>query len=214
MRSGRSTINLVGLVSVAIWFFATYFSSAIAQTTGPKTIEELTSTCVACHGPDGNSVVPNWPKIAGQHESYLVVQLREFKKGESGHRYEPSMFGMVSGLSDEDMQQLASYYSNKKQSSGTMDSKNLALGEKIYRGGNVETKVAACTSCHSPSGQGNSLAKFPKLAGQHTEYTKNQMIAFRDSKRTTESGIMGAIAKKMTIQEIEAVSNYIEGLEP
>lgn len=172
-----------------------------------------TQTCVACHGPDGNSTVPNWPKIAGQYENYLVKQLREFRLGEKGPRYEPSMYGMVANLSDQDIADLAAYYASEKQTLGKANSALVEVGQRIYRGGNVKTGVTACLACHGPEGLGNEAAKFPKLSGQHATYIDLQLHAFRDGKRkNSPNEMMESISHRLSDDEIKAVSSYIEGL--
>ncbi len=175
--------------------------------------KDKTQTCVACHGPDGNSTVPNWPKIAGQYENYLVKELKDFRAGEKGPRYEPSMYGMVANLSDQDIADLAAYYASQTQTMGKAQNALVALGQKIYRGGNVQTGVTACLACHGPEGMGNEAAKYPKLAGQHAVYIENQLIAFRDGKRkNSPNGMMESISHRMSNEEMKAVSSYIEGL--
>lgn len=172
-----------------------------------------TQTCVACHGPDGNSTVPNWPKIAGQYENYLEKQLKEFRLGEKGPRYEASMYAMVAALSDQDIADLSAFYASQKQTMGKAKSEYVAVGERLYRGGNIQTGVSACMACHGPAGEGNEAAKFPKLAGQHATYIENQLIAFREGKRkNSPNGMMESISHRMTSDEMKAVSSYIEGL--
>lgn len=179
------------------------------MTKGPAT----TQTCVACHSTDGNSTVPNWPKIAGQHQNYIVKQLKEFRLGEKGPRFEPSMYSMTANLTDQDINELAAFYASQTQTLGTAQNEYVSLGERIYRGGNVQTGVTACAACHQPDGRGNEAAKFPRLSGQHATYLENQLHAFRDGKRkNSPNGMMEDIAKRMTEQEIKAVSSYIEGL--
>ena len=175
--------------------------------------KQKSAVCAACHNIDGNSTVPAWPKLAGQHQAYLVKQLKEYKLGEAGPRYDPQMIGMVANLTEQDMQDLSAYFSNQKQTPGKALSDYVKLCEKIYRGGNVVTGVAACTACHGPKGAGNLLAKYPKVSGQHADYTEAQLKAFRDKKRHNDiNGIMQDIAKRMTDEEIKAVSQYIAGL--
>lgn len=172
-----------------------------------------TQTCVACHGPDGNSTVPNWPKIAGQYENYLEKQLKDFRQGEKGPRYEASMYAMVAALSDQDIADLSAFYASQKQTMGKAKSDLVPLGQRIYRGGNIQTGVSACMACHGPSGEGNEAAKFPKLAGQHATYIENQLIAFRDGKRkNSPNGMMESISHRMSSDEMKAVSSYVEGL--
>jgi cytochrome c553 len=172
-------------------------------------------TCIACHGNDGNSTVPNWPKIAGQYESYTTKQLKEFKMGEKGPRFEPTMAGMTANLSDQDILDLAAFYAQQKQSFGQAQGEYVALGEKIYRGGNIKTGLVACAACHGPEGQGNELAKFPRLAGQHALYVENQLKAFRQgSRKNSPNGMMEVESHYMSDEEIKAVSSFVEGLRP
>lgn len=189
----------------------------LATTVGAKGNIEAgkskTQTCVACHGPDGNSVVPNWPKIAGQYENYLDKQLKDFRAGEKGPRYEASMYAMVAALSDQDIADLSAFYASQKQTMGKAKAEYVALGERLYRGGNMQTGVSACMACHGPAGEGNEAAKFPKLAGQHATYIENQLIAFREGKRkNSPNGMMESISHRMSSDEMKAVSSYVEGL--
>lgn len=169
--------------------------------------------CSACHGADGNSPAPAWPKIAGQPEKYLIEQLKDYRKGQAGNRYDPNMYPMTAGLTDQDISELAAFYSAQKQIPGTSTADNIALGEKLFRGGNAATGVPACSACHDPRGDGNNPAGFPKLSGQYAAYTIDQLKKFKSGTRKNDpNGIMRDIAKKMTDQEMEAVSNYVSGL--
>ncbi|HET9844021.1 MAG TPA: cytochrome c [Gammaproteobacteria bacterium] len=171
------------------------------------------STCVACHGPDGNSVVPMWPKIAGQHLPYLVKQLKDYRLGENGPRFDPQMYSMVMQLTDEDILQLAQYYAGLKQTPGKALADYLELGQRIYRGGLLEKGISACTACHGPNGMGNDLAGFPRLSGQHAAYTESQLKRFKDGQRKNDkNSIMRDIAVRMSDEEMKAVSEYIAGL--
>ncbi len=188
-------------------------------TNGPTLVGDIqagkgkTQTCVACHGTDGNSTVPNWPKIAGQYENYLVKELREFRAGEKGPRFEASMYAMVANLSDQDIADLAAYYASEKQTMGKAQNAYVELGQKIYRGGNLQTGATACLACHGPEGQGNEAARYPKLAGQHAVYIENQLHAFKDGKRkNSPSEMMESISHRLSDEEMKAVSSYIEGL--
>lgn len=172
-----------------------------------------TETCVACHGELGNSVVPNWPKLAGQHESYLVTQLKAFQQGENGPRHDASMYAMVAGLSEQDIADISVYYSKQEQSEGHAKEAYVALGERLYRGGNIETGVPSCMACHGPRGMGNAPAKYPRVSGQHAEYTEIQLKAFKAGTRKNDpSGMMQKIASRMSDEEMKAVSSYLEGL--
>lgn len=164
--------------------------------------------CSACHTADGSRGSPANPILQGQHADYLVKQLTEFK---SGKRDNAVMKGMASTLSDEDMKNVAAFYASKQAKEGSSKDKTLvALGEKIYRGGIADRQIPACAGCHSPNGAGIP-AQYPRLSGQHAEYTTVQLNAFRDGKRAN-SPQMAGVAAKMTDREIKAVSDYIAGL--
>ncbi len=186
-------------------------ASAWAEGGNAEAGKTKSATCAACHGADGNSVNPEWPKLAGQHPNYLLKQLMNFKNDE---RVNPSMSPMAKPLSDQDMADLAAYYSSQVMKSGEADQSKVALGEQIYKGGNNATGVAACAACHGPTGSGNPAANFPAINGQHAAYTKNQLNAFRKGERANDAGkMMRNIAAGMTDAEIEAVSEYIAGLQ-
>lgn len=171
------------------------------------------AVCAACHGMDGNSVIPNWPKIAGQHASYTERQLALIKGGE---RPVPEMAGIAMGLSDQDMADLAAYFSSQSASAGLTDEALRANGELLYRGGNADTNVPACLSCHGPAGEGNPLAGYPQLAGQHAVYSEKMLTGFRAGTTwgtdDSSSKIMADVAKRLTDAEIKAVASYIQGL--
>ncbi len=169
--------------------------------------------CAACHGTDGNSIVPNWPKIAGQHAPYLERQLGLIK---SGARVVPEMAGTVIGFSDQDMADVAAYFSTQTVKAGLADDATRAMGERLYRSGNSATDVPACMACHGPAGEGNPLAMYPALAGQHSVYTEKMLTGFRSGSTwgtdDESSKIMTDVAFRLTDDEIKAVSAYIQGL--
>lgn len=168
----------------------------------------FTAMCAGCHGADGNSPAPTYPKLAQQHPEYLVKQLQEFK---SDKRANPIMKGFATALSDEDMKNVAYFIASKKSSAGASTDKNLVMaGERIYRGGIADRKVPACAGCHSPNGAGIP-AQYPRLAGQWGDYIAAQLTAFRDGARGNSSQ-MAQVAAKMNDKEIKAVSDYIAGL--
>ncbi len=169
------------------------------------------ATCAACHGADGNSVNPEWPKLAGQHESYIVKQLMNFKNDE---RVNPTMTPMAKPLSDADMADLAAYFSSQAKKPGEADQTKVTLGEQVYKGGNNATGVAACAACHGPTGAGNPAANFPSLEWSADTYIKNQLNAFRKGERANDAGkMMRNIAANMTDAEMDAVAEYISGLK-
>ncbi|HEY2927266.1 c-type cytochrome [Piscinibacter sp.] len=164
--------------------------------------------CVACHTNDGSRGSPANPILQGQHPEYLIKQLTEFK---AGKRDNPIMKGMASALSDDDIRNVAAFYAGTKAKPGFAKNKDLVtLGEKIYRGGIAERSIPACAGCHNPSGAGNP-SLFPRLAGQHADYTEAQLIAFRARTRQN-SQQMTDVAANMNDREIKAVADYIAGL--
>ncbi len=164
--------------------------------------------CASCHGADGNSGSPANPKLAQQHPEYLVKQLREYK---AGVRKNAIMQGMAASLSDEDMKNIAFWLASKQAKPGFAKDKELvALGERIYRGGIADRQVAACAGCHNPSGAGNP-AQYPRLAGQHADYTAAQLVAYRDGVRQN-SLQMTQVAAKLNDREIRALADYLAGL--
>jgi cytochrome c553 len=168
------------------------------------------AVCAACHGADGNSMVPTFPKLAGQHASYLTKQLSDFK---SGARKDPTMTGMAAPLSEQDIADLAAYFSSQTVAIGSANAEKAAAGKKLYTGGDASRGVSACMACHGPDGAGNPGAKFPALKGQQTMYVVKQLQDFRSGTRSNDPAqMMSSIAGKMTDAEIEAVSEYIVGL--
>ena len=166
------------------------------------------AVCAACHGVDGNSGTPAYPKLAQQHPEYLVKQLQEFK---SDKRSNAIMKGFASMLSDEDMKNVAYWVSTKKAKTGSASEKSLVLlGERIYRGGIADRQIAACAGCHSPNGAGIP-SQFPRLSGQHADYAAAQLTAFRDGVRKN-SVQMAQVASKLNDREIKAVADYVAGL--
>lgn len=168
------------------------------------------AACVACHGSDGNSLLSVNPKLAGQNAKYIVAQLQYFKSGE---RANPVMKGMAAGLSEQDMADIALYYAGQKAKIGAADEKLVHRGEQIYRGGDKEASIPACIGCHGPQGEGNPGANYPSLAGQHSDYVKAQLFAYRKEQRVNpKADIMMGVTRYMSDKDIEAVSSYIEGL--
>jgi cytochrome c553 len=168
-----------------------------------------TQVCAACHTADGSRGSPANPIIAGQHPEYLVKQLQEFK---SGKRNNPIMKGFASALSDEDIKNVAFFYAGKSAKPGFAKNKDsVKLGEKIYRAGIADKAVPACAGCHSPNGAGIP-SEFPRIGGQHADYTEAQLVAFRRGGARVNSVQMSAIAEKMSDREVKAVADYIAGL--
>ena len=177
----------------------------------PAAGEAKAAVCVACHGPAGNSVNPEWPKLAGQHAGYTAKQIREFMVGET--RNNALMAPMIAGLSDQDIEDISAYYASQSSTGGFASEELHALGERIYRGGVMESGVPACIACHGPRGAGNGPAGFPRLAGQHAKYTAKQIDDWRNGSRTNDPyGMMADAVRYLTPRETQAVSEYIAGL--
>lgn len=169
------------------------------------------AVCAACHGTDGNSLSDAFPKLAGQHESYIAKQLADFKKGD---RQNALMAPMAANLTEQDMADLGAYFSSKETAPGAVSEELLAAGEKIYRGGNKETGLPACMACHGPAGNGVPAAKWPKLSGQYNSYVEAQLHAFAKGERQNDpNSMMRDVASKMSEDEIKAVAAYVFGLK-
>ncbi|WP_299872207.1 cytochrome c [uncultured Cocleimonas sp.] len=203
-------VVMLGLLAT-LSFNLTARASEVKKEADAANGKAVSATCAACHGADGNSVNPDWPKIAGQGEAYLAKQLHDFR---SDKRVDPSMTAMAKGIkSDSDVADLAAYYSSVKAKPGVANPEMIAKGEAIYKGGVVSSGVAACAACHGPTGSGNPAAKFPKISGQHAKYTVTQLMNFKSSKRANDTGkMMRNVALKMTDAEMDAVAEYISGL--
>lgn len=198
-------VLMIALAALAVTSSASVLAEGDAEAGKQKA-----AVCAACHGADGNSAVAANPKLAGQQASYLEKQLHNFKNGK---RVNAIMTAQAKSLSEEDIANLAAYYASQTTKEGAGDQAKVALGETIYRGGNVGNEVAACAACHGPTGQGNEAAKFPKLAGQHAGYIKSQLQAFHQGERHNDAGMMMRnIAANMSEEEMTAVAEYIEGL--
>lgn len=195
---------------------------AWAQTGDAAAGQAKAATCSACHGMDGKGILPLYPNIGGQGEAYMYKQIVDIKEG---NRVVVEMAPFVAALSDQDMRDLAAFYASQPtQLNGAQPIESeaynlnaeefLALGESIYRAGNLANGVPACSGCHSPSGMGNFPAGFPALGGQKPEYIAKQLSDFQNNLRTNdgESRVMRGVAERMSALEIEAVSNFISGL--
>jgi cytochrome c553 len=213
--------SLMSMFSVAAFALASFAHAnepakpAVYQGDAAKGQPLASAVCGACHGPDGNSAVSANPKLAGQHAAYLFKQMKNFKANAEGKsdRVNAIMNGMIAPYTEEQMKDFAAYFSSQKQNGGEMKSRDtLELGQKLYRGGDASKGLPACAACHGPAGAGLP-AQFPRLAGQHPEYTETQLKAFRVSERTNDPArMMQMIAIKMTDAEIRAVADYIAGL--
>lgn len=198
---------LLGLIAVA---------TANAAEGNAEAGKSKTAMCAACHGADGNSLVPMYPKLAGQSASYLVKQLTEFKLGMTSAgkagRVDPVMGGMAMALSDQDMADVAAFYASQKITAGS--GSDNAIGKKLYLGGNAEMEVTACVACHGINGKGMPSAGFPALASQNAEYLKIQLEKFRDGSRNNDlNAMMQGVAANLTDEEITALSQYMSSLK-
>ena len=201
--------------SAALLWAGAAFAQDSAKTDPAKGHKIVTQVCAACHGPNGNSVAPANPKLAGQFSEYLYKQLTNFKAqgGKKAERENPIMAGMVANLSDADMKNVAAYFSERTLKPDVAQDKNLAaIGQKLYRGGNAATGVVACAGCHGPSGAGIPT-QYPHIAGQYAVYVESQLKAFRSGARANDpNGMMRGVAARMTDEEIKAVAQYVAGL--
>ncbi len=208
MKSVASAVASVLLAACASSAFAAEAAKPAAKPDLAKGQATSTNVCAACHTNDGSRGSPANPIIQGQHPEYLVKQLTEFK---AGKRQNAVMSGMVAALSEDDMKNVAAFYAGKTAKPGFAKNKaTVELGEKIYRGGIAERSIPACAGCHSPSGAGMP-AQYPRLAGQHADYTEAQLVAFRSGARKNSVAMTG-VAAKMNDREIKAVADYIAGL--
>lgn len=197
---------------------ALFIGCSVAQAQGDAEAGKAKSlVCAACHGTDGNSAININPKLAGQHEGYLLKQLQEFKlasqTGGKEGRNNAIMNGQAALLSDQDMLDLAAYFSGQTLQVGSAPEDVIAQGEALYRGGDAERGITACIACHGPAGNGMNLAGFPVIGGQHAAYTKSQLEMFRSGGRNNDlNGMMRGIAGKLTDEDISILSQYLEGL--
>ena len=197
-------------VALTATFAGAAFAAGAAKSAKPDLAagEAKAQSCAACHSADGSRGAPSFPILQGQHPEYLVKQLAEFKEGK---RKNAVMNGMAAALSEADMRNIAAFYASKKAKEGFAANKDtVALGEKIYRGGTAAKSVPACAGCHSPNGAGIP-AQYPRLQGQHADYTKTQLTSFRQGERNN-SAQMSSIAANLSDKEIAALSDYIAGL--
>lgn len=179
------------------------------------------AVCFACHGPGGNGAInPDWPKLAGQHSSYLYAQLTQFK---SQKRKNPVMLGQAAGLSDQDMRDVAAFFAAQKPVPGVASKDSIAVAQQLYRAGDAARGVPACASCHGPDGAGNAAAEFPRIGGQNPGYVANQLHAYatcggNELKNCDRGGegkaqMMSTIASKLKENEIQALASYVSGLQ-
>lgn len=205
----KPVISAFALLTVAL-SAAPALAAGGASATPPDLAkgQATAATCMACHMADGTRGAPANPIIAGQFPEYLAKQLQEYK---SGKRKNAIMQGMAAILSDDDIRNVSAFYASKQAAPGAAKNKDtVLLGEKIWRGGIADRKIPACAGCHSPNGAGIP-AQYPRMSGQHADYTQAQLIAFRSGLRANNVQMTG-IAAKMNDAEIAAVSDYVAGL--
>lgn len=196
-----------------VFIFSLFFSNIFANEVMPSS---KLARCITCHTVSGNSVVTIWPKIAEQHFDYVIKQLIEFKKGKSGERFDPNMFAMLQGLNENDLIELAEYYSKQilEKSKGVADETRFEYGKMLYLYGDVTSKLVGCVGCHGIDGYGNKLARFPMLKWQHKDYLITQMKKFRSGERSNDfNSIMRDISSIMTDEQIFALAEYISFIE-
>lgn len=200
MKQTRLLIGLIALVAASFVHAAGDVEAGRAKA----------GLCAGCHGQDGNSLNPIWPKLAGQHATYLEKQLRDFQ---AKNRVDPTMGPMAAGLSEQDIEDIAAYFASSKSSVQAADADKIAVGEKLYRGGNPDNGLPACIACHGPNGAGSSPAGYPVIGGQHADYMAKTLKDFKSESRENDyQGMMRDIAARMSNKEIEAVASYISGL--
>ncbi len=190
--------------------FIICFCVTVAHAAGdPKAGEQKSVVCGACHGPQGQSFNPEWPHLAGQHPSYFIKQLHDFKQSET--RSAPTMTPMTFQLSDQDIEDLAAYYSIQPQKNQKTTPHALTKGEILYRQGDIQKHITACIACHGPDGLGNDQARFPMIRHQHAIYTIQQLEAFKTKKRHNDlNAIMQDICSHLDKEDMEAIANYLE----
>jgi cytochrome c553 len=216
---------LIALALCAPLFVAAADEAAPAATKDAFTQGDATAggskaaACFACHGPGGNGATnPAWPKLAGQHSAYIVEQLKEFSctaPDKCTQRKNPVMMGMASGLSDEDMHNVAAFFASQKPVPGVASKDAVAVAEKLYRAGDAARGLPACAACHGPEGAGNAAAQFPRLGGQNSAYTAGELANYKTGERGAagKGQIMATIAAKLSDNEIQALSSYVSGLQ-
>jgi len=212
MRMMKNVVVTVKTLSASVLIMSSMLMSIVVSAQGnAEAGADKITVCLACHGQDGNmSQLDNVPKIGGQNEKYLLKQMLDIK---SGVRSAPLMTGMLNALNEQDLADVAAYYASQPIATGAADPEKVAMGLELYRAGNAEIGVAACSACHSPDGQGLASAGYPALSGQDPAYTEMQLKAFRDGVRMNDdSEIMRSIAARLRDDEISALASYVSGL--
>ncbi len=209
MASADANSLVAALTAVCCLVFS---GQTLAQQASAEAGQAKSVTCAAFHGADGNSVTPEWPNLAGQHASYFVRQLEAYR---DGARQDAGMQGFAATLSAQDMQDIAAYFAAQTPHAQGAGPALVSVGEKIYRGGIPERGVAACIACHGPRGQGNPLAAYPGISGQHSAYVLNTLQACASGQRTSDvdmNRMMGNVAELLFANEMRALASYVQGL--
>jgi cytochrome c553 len=212
MISGLSVKSEIarGLLAVTVLWLGMTANMAAAAGNVQAGQTKASGVCIACHGLDGNSVNPEWPSIAGQHEQYIIKQVRAFRAGE---RVNALMSPIAMTLTDQDIEDVAAYYTTQKIKGQEAAKSKVELGEKIYRGGVADGKIPACMACHGPDGRGNPAASYAAIHSQHATYVAAQLRAYQKGERHTDQNeMMRTVAAKLNDQQIDAVAQYIQGL--
>jgi cytochrome c553 len=198
-----STVALLGLTALSV-------ANAAGNIEAGQT--KASTVCVACHGLDGNSVNPEWPSLAGQHEKYIVKQIKAFRAGE---RTNPLMSPIALTLTDQDIEDVAAYFVTQKIKGQEAAKSKVELGQKLYRAGDAGGKIPACLACHGPNGRGNAEAGYPSIRSQHATQVALQLKAYRSGERKTDKDqneMMRTVAARLTDAQIDAVAQYVQGL--
>ncbi len=198
------------LASLASFFLLMSGAAMAGDVAAGKT---KSASCGGCHGFDGNSSIPAYPKLAGQNQAYIVKQVKDFKA--NSDRKNAIMMGMVAALSDADAADIGAYYQAQRvKDSAAFDAEKAAAGREMYKGGDMQKGIPACQACHGPTGAGTAGIGYPQVGGQYVDYTLAQLRAFKDgSRKNDDKMLMRSIVEKMSDQEIEAVANYIASLK-
>ncbi|MBE9564169.1 MAG: cytochrome c4 [Proteobacteria bacterium] len=198
------------LVAVALFASATMNVAIAGDAAAGKA---KSAACGGCHGFDGNSPIPAYPKLAGQNEAYIAKQVKDFKANTT--RQNAIMLGMVAALSDEDAADIGAYFQSQTLAAvATFDESKAAAGRDLYKGGDMQKGIPACQACHGPKGSGTAGIGYPQIGGQYTEYTLAQLKAFKDGTRTNDDKmLMRSIVEKLSDEDMVAVANYIASLK-
>jgi cytochrome c553 len=206
---GVQTMKKLILASITMFFFLS--GAAIAGDAAAG--KAKSAACGGCHGFDGNSSIPAYPKLAGQNEAYIVNQINAFKANTD--RQNAIMMGMAAGLSDEDAADIGAYFQAQSlKDAAPFDADKAAAGRELYKGGDMQKGIPACQACHGPAGAGTAGIGYPQLGGQYADYTLAQLKAFKDGTRKNDDKmLMRSIVEKLSDDEMEAVANYIASLK-